>query len=254
MPLHRREVVEADRSLTHEPPPLRYAVRLAWETLRFALPLLPWWTALAWLWLLAMLDGRIGAVWLFGLAAPLASCAAVALPVLATIALKWLLLGRVSPGQHGFWSGWCARWDFVYVAWQRWARGPLALLEGTLLQNAVLRLFGMSIGRRVVLGGGFAQVVDPDMLRFEDDATVACDFQAHTFEDRILKIDRLRIGRGATVGPGTVVFYGADIGDGAVVAPHGVVMKRAVLEAGERYEGQPVGPVGKFESTGAATG
>ena len=52
------------------------------------------------------------------------------------------------------------------------ARGFLAELEGTLLLNAVLRGFGMRIGKRVLLGGGFAQVVDPDMLTFEDDSTV----------------------------------------------------------------------------------
>ena len=51
--------------------------------------------------------------------------------------------------------------------------------------------------------------------------------------------DRLRIGRGATVGDDTVVFYGADVGDGARVAPNGVVMKRDVLPGGGVYEGCP---------------
>ena len=37
------------------------------------------------------------------------------------------------------------------------------MLEGTLLLSCYLRAMGMKIGRRVVLGTGFSQVVDPDM-------------------------------------------------------------------------------------------
>ena len=135
------------------------------------------------------------------------------------------------------------------MAWGQWARGILARLEGTLLLNAFLRLMGMDIGRRVMLGPGFAQVVDPDMLHFEDDATVACQFQAHSFEDRVLKIDHLHIRRGATVGPLTVLFYGADIGPDARVAPHGVVMKGDVLPGGRAYAGHPVRPVSSARET-----
>jgi len=156
------------------------------------------------------------------------------------IALKWLLLGRVRPGRHPLWSCWCSRWDFLYVAWGFWARGILGQLEGTVFLTWFLRAIGMRIGKGAVLGGGFAQVVDPDMLTIEAGATVTCNFQAHTFEDRILKIDRIRIGRGATVGHNAVVFYGADIGANAHVAPHSVVMKGETLAAGRRYEGCPV--------------
>jgi acetyltransferase-like isoleucine patch superfamily enzyme len=64
-------------------------------------------------------------------------------------------------------------------------------------------------------------------------------FQAHTFEDRILKIDRIRIGRRATVGSGVVLLYGSDIGDGTSVAAHSVVMKRERLSADRAYVGYP---------------
>lgn len=82
------------------------------------------------------------------------------------------------------------------------------------------------------------------MLRFGDDVTVQALFQAHTFEDRVLKIDHVHIRDGATVGANTVILYGADIGAGAVVAPHSVVMKRELLLPRTRYEGVPTEPVG----------
>ena len=156
------------------------------------------------------------------------------------LAMKWLLLGRVRPGEHALWSCWCSRWDFHYTLWDRLATPVLSRLEGTLLLAWYLRATGMRIGKRVVLGPGFAQVVDPDMIQIDDDATVHALFQAHTFEDRLLKIDRVRIRARATVGSGAVVFYGVDIGEGASVAPQSVIMKRERLAAGGHYEGCPV--------------
>ena len=128
------------------------------------------------------------------------------------------------------------------MAWGFWGRGLLQGLEGTLLLNAFLRLTGVRIGRRVVLGAGFSQVVDPDMLIFEDDATVACHFQAHSFEDRILKLDEIRIGKGASAGENAVVFYGVHFSQNARLAPHSVVMKRDQLDANMQYSGNPSRP------------
>ena len=226
----RRFEPEMDRSLTHTPSKMRRISRWFWELLRFALPLPV--AALAMVW-----TALAGHEWYTVMAATVATGA---LAVALLLLLKWSLLGRVRPGKHPLWSCWCSRWDFLYVAWGMIARGFLAELEGTLLLNAVLRGFGMRIGKRVLLGGGFAQVVDPDMLTFEDDSTVVGNFQAHTFEDRVLKIDRVRIRKGATVGHHAVLFYGADIGAGAQVAPHGVVLKGERLAAGVRWAGVPV--------------
>ena len=233
--LPRREIVTVDRSLTFAPGPLQFGNRVFWEALRFVLPALP--TLLLLLWFDAI--ARSGSL----LMVPVATLAVGLVLALSILILKWLLLGRVRPGQHGLWSCWCSRWDFLYVAWNRYGRALLSPLEGTLLLPCYLRAMGMRIGRRVVLGDGFAQVVDPDMLTIEDGATVHALFQAHSFEDRVLKIDRVRIGAGATVGRGAVLLYGADIGNGAHVAPHSVVMKREHLLPWQHYAGVPTAEV-----------
>jgi len=77
------------------------------------------------------------------------------------------------------------------------------------------------------------------MLEFEDGATVSCQFQAHTFEDRVLKIDYVLIRRHATVGTAAVLLYGADIGNHTNVIPHSVVMKRERLLSSRAYAGCP---------------
>lgn len=237
--LPRREVIECDRRLTHEPSRIRYGNRVFWELLRFVLPAAPALTLLVWF---ALLDRAAASTpWPFFLAVivPLLTGASASFLCLLVLGLKWMLLGRVHPGQHPLWSCWCSRWDFFYVAWAFYARRILSMLEGTLLLAWYLRAMGARIGRRVVLGSPFAQVVDPDMLQIGDDATVDCLLQAHTFEDRVLKIDRVRIGRGATVGSNTVLLYGTDIGERTGVGPHSVVMKRETLLPRRSYTGCP---------------
>ena len=69
-------------------------------------------------------------------------------------------------------------------------------------------------------------------------------FQAHTFEDRVLKVDTVTIGAGATVAAATVPLYGAVIGENAYVGPHSVVMKHEHLLPGLRYQGVPTRVMG----------
>jgi non-ribosomal peptide synthetase-like protein len=185
-------------------------------------------------------DGLDPAFFLVGL--PLISIAVAAGLAGLVLAMKWILLGRVKTGQHPLWSCWCSRWDFLYVAWGVWARGILRNFEGTLWLNWWLRAMGVTIGRRVLLGGGFSQVVDPDMLNFEDEATVAGMFQAHSFEDRVLKTAPVHIRQGATTRAGSVLLYGADIGTNACVGEHSVVMKHEVLPTLRYYVGCPTQP------------
>jgi non-ribosomal peptide synthetase-like protein len=212
---------------------------LFWELMRNGLLVVPLLVLPVWFKLVASAEAQLAASTFILGALPLITAGVVTFFCLLVLVLKWFLLGRVRPGIHAFWSCWCMRWDILYVAWEFYASRALSVLEGTLLLPWYLRAMGVKIGRRVVLGSGFSQVVDPDMLEFEDGATVSCQFQAHTFEDRVLKMDRVRIRRRATVGSGAVLLYGADIGAGAHVAPHSVVMKRESLLPGHSYVGCP---------------
>jgi non-ribosomal peptide synthetase-like protein len=241
--LPRREVVTVDRSLTFDPSPLRYANRVFWELLRFALPVLP--VVLTAVWCMMLGESRASPVVFALLVIPAATLMPPVVLCLAVLALKWLLIGRVRPGQHALWSCWSSRWDYVYVAWARYAARILRRLDGTFLLPVYLRAMGLKIGRRAVLGPQFAQVVDPDMIEIGDGATVSAMFQAHTFEDRVLKVDRVRIGAGATLARGTVPLYGAVIDDRTHVGAGSVIMKREHLLPGVRYQGVPSRAVGE---------
>jgi carbonic anhydrase/acetyltransferase-like protein (isoleucine patch superfamily) len=81
------------------------------------------------------------------------------------------------------------------------------------------------------------------MLEFGDDATVTVLNQAHTFEDRVLKIDRLKVRARGTVGRGTLLLYGSDVGENTYVAPQSAVMKGERLLPNRVYVGRPTRPV-----------
>lgn len=243
--LPRREVVEVDRSLTHDPSPIRYWNRVFWEALRFVLPVLPLVLLAQWYAWLVYEERAASPVTYDLVVIPSATLIPLVVLCAAVLALKWLLIGRVKPAQHALWSCWCSRWDFVYVAWARYASRILRRLEGTFVLPHYLRAMGLKLGKRVVLGPQFAQVVDPDMIEIGDGATVTAMFQAHTFEDRVLKVDKVRIGKRATVSPGTVPLYGARIGDGAHVGAHSVIMKQEHLLPGVAYQGVPTRIVGE---------
>lgn len=236
-----REIIECDRSLTHNPGLVRYFNRLLWETLRFALPVAALPLLACWYQLVGTIEALRQPWYCLYPEISLATIVVSLLPCLVILALKWLLIGRVKPGTHVFWSCWCSRWDFLYVAWGLLANGLLASLEGTPMLNVYLRAMGVKLGKGVILGAGFSHVVDPDMIEIGDYSTVSAMYQAHTFEDRVLKIDSVKVGKHATLSSGTVPLYGAVVGDAAYVGPNSVIMKHERLLPGKRYEGAPTG-------------
>jgi non-ribosomal peptide synthetase-like protein len=237
--LPQREIVSVDRTLTHEPSLIRVINRNFWEWLRFTLPVVPLIAVSLWTFGVEKADEYLDTPALLLIGVPTVSVLTGTFLCLTILAMKWALLGRVKEGIHPLWSCWCSRWDFLYVAWGFIAGKPLSALEGTLLLPIYLRWIGVKIGKRVALGEGFAQIVDPDMLEFGDGSTVNAMFQAHTFEDRVLKIGYVKVGARSTLGDATVPLYGAVVGENTMVAPHSVIMKHEHLLPGLRYAGAP---------------
>jgi non-ribosomal peptide synthetase-like protein len=240
--LPNRELVAADESLTFKPSAIRVANRALWESMRLVLPILPAFLIAFWatrLTRLALVESA--PVFAFGVL-PAAALATAAFLCVLTLAAKWILLGRMREDRHPLWSCWCSRWDFLFEIWSAYGRPVIECVEGTPFVSVWLRAMGARIGRRVVLGTSLAQVVDPDMLDVGDDATVSCHLQLHSFEDRVLKLGRSRVGAGATLSAGSLLLYGAHVGDRSRVSEQSVVMKHEHLLPDHDYEGSPTRP------------
>jgi non-ribosomal peptide synthetase-like protein len=238
--LGRRRASTRGGQHADRPSRVRVATRLFWEGARFVLPAGPVISFAFYVWAVERLT--VGAPgWQLTLAVPVITLIAALLPIVAALATKWILLGRVQPGTHPLWSCWASRWDFYCVVWNVYVRELAAALRNTALQAVLLRAAGARIGRGVVLDGRFAEdLPDPDMITIADGATVEGMFQAHTFEDRVLKNGPVVIGARATVGHNVVLLYGANIGARSRVAPHSVIMKHERLLPGIAYEGFPI--------------
>jgi non-ribosomal peptide synthetase-like protein len=246
--LPRREVAESERELTHDPGWDRLLTRVVFESARLVLPLVP--LALAWGWFRAVPSWRSAqaAPEFFLVTLPLSAVALGAVLLALTLVVKWFVMGPIRESRHALWSCWCCRWDMLFEVWAAYAVPVLLAFEGTPFVSWWLRAMGCRIGRGVVFGSSFLQVVEPEMLEIGDGATVSCHLQSHSFEDRVLKLARVRIAAGADVGRGAVLLYGADIGERAEVAPNSVVMKGELLLPGLRYTGCPTRPEAEGEA------
>ena len=63
--------------------------------------------------------------------------------------------------------------------------------------------------------------------------------QTHLFEDRVMKMSLVRIGRRAAVGGMSLVLYDTEIGDGASLGQLSLLMKGESLPEGTQWEGIP---------------
>jgi acetyltransferase-like isoleucine patch superfamily enzyme len=63
--------------------------------------------------------------------------------------------------------------------------------------------------------------------------------QTHLYEDRIMKVGRIVIGEGVTIGTGSTVLYDTTIGDFAQIRPLTLVMKGESIPAHSVWAGIP---------------
>ena len=138
-------------------------------------------------------------------------------------------------------AGWpLMRWARYMAATHvvRLLAGPL--LRGTQLWAFYLRMNGARIGRRVFVNS--LSIGDHNLLEFEDDVVIGGDvhLSGHTVEGGVVKTAAVRLGRHVTIGLGSVVDIGVDVGPDAQVGALSLVPKHTTLEGGGVYAGVPV--------------
>jgi acetyltransferase-like isoleucine patch superfamily enzyme len=132
----------------------------------------------------------------------------------------------------------------------KWARYMASIhmvrvLAGTLFRGSpvwtvYLRLSGARMGKRVYVAS--LSLSDYNLLDFGDDVVVGADvhISGHTVEGGVVKTAGVRVGRNVTIGLGSVIEIGTDIGPDCQVGALSFVPKHSKLEAGAVYAGIPV--------------
>lgn len=240
----RRTAIASDDTRTYQPPVRLKIARALWELCRFVPVVVTVAIAagvlLAFDWLATVFNYGIAAL-LGGVVILLAGAAAAGSAVVA----KWLLVGRIRPGEHPLWSSFIWRnevvdtfIEMVSAPWfARTAAGTPALVWW-------LRALGARIG-----AGTWCEsywLPEADLVTLGRNSTVnrGCVVQTHLFHDRVMSIDTVTLDDGATMGPHGVILPQARIGKGGTVGPASLVMRGETVPAASYWMGNPVSPWG----------
>ena len=113
------------------------------------------------------------------------------------------------------------------------------LLRGTPLWTSHLRLSGARLGKRVYVNS--LSVSDYNLIECGDDVVIGggVHLSGHTVEAGIVKTARVRLGNNVTIGLGSVIEIGVEIGSDSQVGALSFVPKYTKLEGGFVYAGAP---------------
>jgi non-ribosomal peptide synthetase-like protein len=173
-----------------------------------------------------------------------ASTAIAVAQTLVVIAVKWLLMRRYEPVMKPMWSWWAMKTEAVAVMY--WGLAGKVLLDhltGTPFLPWVLRLFGATTGKGICMQT--TDITEFDCVTIGDFCAInpLSALQTHLYEDRVMKVGRVELGRGVTVGANATVLYDSHVGDWARLRPLTIVMKGESIPANSEWEGSPAVPV-----------
>uniref|UniRef100_A0A0G4I1R9 Carrier domain-containing protein n=1 Tax=Chromera velia CCMP2878 TaxID=1169474 RepID=A0A0G4I1R9_9ALVE len=147
---------------------------------------------------------------------PLAAAAYRLLCLSVALVLKWTLLGTVREGDASLWGWKHFRWWVV----QQWTDAvPLGSFSGTPLIAGMLRMFGARVGPNVEVHSRYVDVSGYDLLEMGEGAVVGVGTLVKCAEvaEGSLRLRKIRLGRGASVGNMCFLGEGARVGRNSVL-------------------------------------
>ncbi len=236
---------------TYEAPPWRKFARAVFEAVHISLPTMLFITFGTWSieWFgPSMLEGAYGTVfWMFVASSTIIAAVMTAI----VIGVKWATMGRYEPVMKPMWSWWAMRTEAVAVLyWGLAGKVLLDHLRGTPFLPWLLRLFGAKFGKGCVLD--MTDITEFDCVEVGDFCNLnsLCALQTHLYEDRVMKVGRVKVGNGVTVGAGSTVLYDSHVGDFARLGPLTIVMKGESIPAHTEWSGAPAQPTQHMQAKG----
>jgi non-ribosomal peptide synthetase-like protein len=166
--------------------------------------------------------------------------------------MKWIMMGAYKPVMKPMWSWWAMRTEAVAVLY--WGLGGKALLEhlrGTPFLPWMLWFFGARFGKGVWMNT--TDITEFDCVEVGDHCVInsMSALQTHLYEDRVMKVGRVKLGTGVSVGAGATVLYDTHVGDYAQLGGLTVVMKGENIPSNSQWHGAPAVPVAQAPASAA---
>jgi len=160
--------------------------------------------------------------------------------MLSSAAIKWLMMGIYEPTVKPMWSWWALRTEAVAVMyWGMAGKVLLDHLRGTPFLPWVLRIYGVKMGRGIYMDT--TDITEFDCVNVGDYTVInsTAALQTHLYEDRVMKVGRVRVGQGVSIGCTATVLYDTHVGDFARIGPLTIVMKGEELPPHTAWHGAP---------------
>jgi len=157
--------------------------------------------------------------------------------------LKWIIIGKYKPAKKPLWSHYVWRSELVTGIYENFlVLFFLNLLTGTPFIKYPLRMLGCKIGKRTCIYT--TQITEFDLVKVGDDTALNdnCTLQTHLFEDRVMKMSFVDIGKNCSVGGMAVVLYDSKMEDRSSLEPLSVLMKSETLPENNVFVGAPAEP------------
>ncbi|GAA0932463.1 Pls/PosA family non-ribosomal peptide synthetase [Pseudonocardia zijingensis] len=165
------------------------------------------------------------------------------LVILALTTAELVFVERASTAFRRLQPQFCSIYDPYFWSherfWKLTTTSFFDIYNGTPLRGVIWRLLGARMGRRVYDEG--CSIPEKSLVTVGDGCTLNAGsaLWCHSLEDGTFKSDRIRVGRGCTLGVAAFVHYGVRMDDGAVVDADAFVMKGEELAPRTRWRGNP---------------
>ena len=159
--------------------------------------------------------------------------------LLIVLLAKYVLIGTFKPQAQPLWSKFVWTNELITGLYETMVAPFLSVLVGTPFIAWFLRLFGCKIGKRTFIETTF--FTEFDLVKIEDEAAINhnATMQTHLFEDRVMKMSHLRIGKQCTVGSEAIVLYDTVMEEGSKLGSLSLLMKSEILPSWTSWVGNP---------------
>ncbi|MGB6977325.1 MAG: Pls/PosA family non-ribosomal peptide synthetase, partial [Gammaproteobacteria bacterium] len=158
---------------------------------------------------------------------------------LFVVLAKWLIIGRIKPGNYRLWGWYYFRWWLVQ---QLLLLLPTESLAGSPLMNLYCRMLGARIGKNCCIATDHIDICD--MLEVDDNSSIGAGsvLSGYTVEHGWLKIGPITVGKNCFIGANSTLGIFTTLEDGAVLDDLSMLPPGATIPAGASFHGSPARP------------
>ncbi len=153
---------------------------------------------------------------------------------------KFILIGRYKPDAKPLWSTFVWRNEFINSISENLVYPFFeSMFLGTPFAPVYFRIMGCKIGKKVFMET--TEITEFDLVTIGDESALnfGCTIQTHLFEDRVMKMSDVIIGKACTIGSLSVILYDTKMQDHSLLQGLSLIMKGETLQDNTQWQGSP---------------